>query len=97
MINSHTFNVLFWLKKTSVRRDETLPIYARIYLDSTRVDLSTKKVILEEDWCEKSKRAFKRRKNASLINEELDAMSSNLKKAYLELKDGYAFLFIAFF
>ena len=88
MITSHTLNVHFWLKKNSVRKDGTYPIYVRISIGGTsRVDLITKQNILERNWCEKSKRALKRRKNATLVNEELDAMKSNLKKAYLELKN----------
>ena len=86
MITSHTFNVHFWIKKSAIRKDQTFPVYARISLDSTRVDLSTKHSALEQDWCEKSKRVFKRRTNAKLINDELDEIASNLKVAYRELK-----------
>ena len=69
MITSHTFHVHFWLK------NQTFPVYARISLDSTRVDLSTKHSVLEQDWCEKSKRVLKRRTNAKAINDELDEIS----------------------
>jgi hypothetical protein len=42
MKNLHNFHVLFWLKKTSVKRDETIPIYARIKVDGIPADISTK-------------------------------------------------------
>ena len=88
MITSHNFNIYFWLKKNSVRRDGTLPIYARITIGSTsRVDLSTKQNVLEKNWCDKSSRVLKRTKNAKRINDELDFINSNIKKAFLELKD----------
>jgi len=88
MITSHTLNVHFWLKKSSVRKDGTFPIYARISIGSaSRVDLSTKQNVLEQNWCDKSSRVGKRIKDARRINDELDTIYSEIKKAYKELRN----------
>ena len=88
MITSHTLNVHFWLKKNSVRKDGTLPIYARITISSTsRVDLSTKQNVLEKNWCDKSSRVVKRIKDARRTNDELDTIYSKIKIAYRELRN----------
>lgn len=47
MKNLHNFHVLFWLKKTLVKRYETIPIYARIKVDGIPADIGTKKSTLE--------------------------------------------------
>ena len=48
MTITNTFNVHFWLKKSSIRKDETIPIFARIWIDSIPVDVSTKEATFEE-------------------------------------------------
>ncbi|TSE03990.1 site-specific integrase [Aquimarina algiphila] len=87
MTTSHTFNVRFWLKKTSIKKDGTIPIYARIWIDSIPIDVSAKESILEEHWCAIACRAKIRTKNAKYINEILDNINSGIKKAYKQLKD----------
>ncbi|MDY7396988.1 Arm DNA-binding domain-containing protein [Aureibaculum sp. 2210JD6-5] len=64
MTITHTFNVHFWLKKSSIKKNETIPIYARIWIDSTPVDVSTKEAVLEEHWCTLASRTKKKVKNA---------------------------------
>lgn len=86
MTTSHTFNVHFWLKKSSIRKDGTIPIYARIWIDSIPVDVSTKEAISEEHWSIKASRARTRTKNAKYINEILDDVKFKIKKAYKQLK-----------
>lgn len=87
MTTSHTFNIHFWLKKTSIKKDGTVPVYARIWVDSTPIDVSAKESILEEHWCTVSCRARIRTKNAKLINATLDDVKAGLKNAYKQLKD----------
>ncbi|MGB6153251.1 MAG: Arm DNA-binding domain-containing protein [Pricia sp.] len=86
MTTTHTFNVHFWLKKSSIRKDGTIPIYARIWIDSIPVDFSTKEAISEEQWSTKAGRARTRTKNAKHINEILDDVRFRIKKAYKQLK-----------
>ncbi len=87
MTITHTFNVHFWLKKSSIRKDETIPIYARIWIDSIPVDVSTKEVILEEQWSTTAGRVKTRTKNGKYINEILDDINSKIKTAYKQLKN----------
>lgn len=87
MTITHTLNVHFWLKKTSIRKDETIPIYARIWIDSIPVDVSTKEVILEEQWSALTGRVKVRTKHGKYINDILDDVNSQIKKAYKQLKE----------
>ena len=87
MTITHTFNIHFWLKKSSIRKDETIPIYARIWIDSIPVDLSTKEAVLEEHWSTTVGRATGRAKSVKYINEILDEVNSKIKKAYKQLKN----------
>ncbi|MET2985569.1 site-specific integrase [Aureibaculum conchae] len=92
MTTTHTFNVHFWLKKSSIKKDETVPVYARIWVDSTPVDVSTKEAILEVHWCTSASRVKKRVKNAKCFNETLDDVHSKIKKAYKQLKEEGKFI-----
>ncbi|WP_299555265.1 site-specific integrase [Seonamhaeicola sp.] len=86
MTTTHTFNVHFWLKKTLIKSDGTAPIYARISIDSIRVDLSTKETVFEEYWNFDTKRVKSRTKNAKFINDTLDDIYTKIKSAFRQLK-----------
>ncbi|WP_287062858.1 site-specific integrase [Algoriphagus sp.] len=85
MKTTHTFIIHFWLKKKSIRKDGTTPIYARIRLDGKPADISTKKSVLERHWCPVSERVNLKHKDASFINDSLDDISSELKASYRSL------------
>lgn len=87
MTTTHTLNIHFWLKRSSIKKDGTTPIYARIWIDSSPIDISTKASILEEHWCSKANRVKTRIKNSNIVNDLLDGISSNIKSAYKQLKD----------
>lgn len=87
MTVTHTFNVHFWLKRTAIKKDGTIPIYARIWIDSLYTDVSTKEAVPERHWCAKAARVKKRRENARSLNETLDFILSQIKKAYSQLKN----------
>ncbi len=42
MKTTHTFIVHFWLKKKSIRKDGTTPIYTRVTVNGKRVSISLK-------------------------------------------------------
>ncbi|MCX2682033.1 site-specific integrase [Galbibacter sp. EGI 63066] len=86
MTTTSTFNIHFWLKKSSIKKDGTAPIYARIWIDSVPVDISAKESALEKHWCDRANRVRTRAKNAKNINDALDDINSNIKKAYKQLK-----------
>ncbi|MFC4094839.1 site-specific integrase [Euzebyella saccharophila] len=85
MKTTHTFIIHFWLKKKSIRKDGTTPIYARIRLDGKPADISTKKSVFERHWCPVSERVNLKHKDASFINDSLDDISSELKASYRSL------------
>jgi len=87
MKTTHTFIVHFWLKKKSIRKDRSIPIYARIRLNGTTVDVSTKQLTLEEHWCSEAGRINSEVKDSGFINNELDNVYSEIKSAYKELKE----------
>jgi integrase len=87
MKTTHTFIIHFWLKKKSIKKNGTIPIYARIRLDATPVDISTKLSALKEHWCAESGRVNVKVKDANFINDSLDDFYSAVKAAYQELKD----------
>lgn len=78
MTISTTFNVHFWLKKAGIKKDGTLPIYARITVDGQRADLSTKQSIDENKWCETSRRIKPKFSGAKEINDCLSDIHSKL-------------------
>jgi hypothetical protein len=87
MKTSHTFNVHFWLKKTSARKDGTTPIYARIRLDGIPADVSTKQSIPSEHWCQKACRVNPKVKDARIVNDCLEDIHSDIKAPFQELKE----------
>ena len=87
MTKFHTFNIHFWLKKSSIKNDGTTPIYARIWVDSKPSDISTKESVHAKHWDDKADRVKTRTKNAKIVNDALDEIKSLIKKAYRQLKD----------
>ncbi|TNJ46101.1 site-specific integrase [Tamlana fucoidanivorans] len=85
MRTTHTLNVHFWLKKVSIKNDGTIPIYARIWIDSSPVDISTKEAVLEEHWNLERARVKSRTKYAKVINNALDDIQAKIKIAYKQL------------
>ena len=85
MKTTHTFIVHFWLKKKSVKKDGTTPIYARLRLDGISADISAKEAVLEEFWCPNAERINNKVKNSNLINSSLEDIANGLKTAYREL------------
>lgn len=92
MKNIHTFIVHFWLKKKSIRKNGTIPIYLRIRLDGNSADISTKVTVMEEHWCSKAERVNPKAKDAKYINNALDDISSDIKNTYRELTQEERFL-----
>ena len=90
MKHTHTFIVHFWLKKKSIRKDGTTPIYLRIRLDGKSADISTKESIFPEHWCSKAERVNPKAKNANHVNSALDEFlrKSKIRIAYYYRKVG---------
>jgi integrase len=85
MKTSKTFNVYFWLKKTSKKRNGQIPIYARVNVDGIRADISVKRSTTEESWCITSGRLNPRISKAKDINEYLDDVYAKLLDCHKQL------------
>ncbi len=87
MTISETFSVHFWLKKMAIKKDGTVPIYARITVDGNRADISVKKSVNEKDWCHIARRAKTKSSGAKNINDALSNVYSKLRDCHDMLKD----------
>tara|TARA_R110002033_G_scaffold15675_1_gene44038 strand:+ start:13374 stop:14660 length:1287 start_codon:yes stop_codon:yes gene_type:complete len=87
MTISTTFSVHFWLKKSAIKKDGTLPIYVRITVDGQRADLSAKRSIDENKWCETSRRIIPKFSGAKAINDYLSDIYSKLVACHKQLSD----------
>lgn len=87
MTTSETFSVHFWLKKTAIKKDGTVPIYARITVDGNRADISVKESVKEKDWCPLARRIKTKSSGAKHINDTLGSIYSKLSDCYTKLKN----------
>lgn len=85
MRTSKTFSVHFWLKKKSVRKNGTVPIYARITVDGVRADVSMKRATAIDNWCTQAGRINSRMSAAKPINDYLDGAYSDLVDCHKQL------------
>jgi site-specific recombinase XerD len=67
-----TFNLLFYPKRTSLKKDGTCPVYARITVNGQRVDFVTTVSVPENDWDSHTGRVKSSNKRFRLQNDELD-------------------------
>ncbi len=87
MTISTTFSIHFWLKKSAIKKDGTLPIYARITVDGQRADVSAKQSISEHKWCPIARRIKSKFLGAKEINDILGDTYSKLVNCHKQLSD----------
>ncbi len=80
-----TFSISFWIS-TARRNNGTAKIYARITIDSQRVNMSLKYTIPTESWDRKGSRVLGRTKEAQEINTYLMEVETELFQCYRELR-----------
>jgi len=85
MSYQQTFNVRFWLKKSITRKDGTIPIYARISVNSIVSDLSTQLAVKKSHWCIKAARVKLKYKEAGETNPILEKILAKLHDALDQL------------
>lgn len=81
-----TFNTLFFLKKTALKKDGTMPIMARITVNGTVAHFSTKLSIQPENWDTRSNRAKGRDRDAKEMNLLLSEIQSSLTMSYHDVR-----------
>lgn len=80
-----TFSICFWIS-TSRRYDGTGKIYARITVDSKRVNMSLKYTVPIENWDRQESRVLGKTTEAEEINTYLKEVESELFQSYRELR-----------
>ncbi len=85
MKTTHTFSVVFWLKKRSTKKDGTIPIYARITVDGIRADVSTKHSVLQSYWSYDTGRVKTKVNGAKSINDYLMEVYQDITQSKKEL------------
>jgi site-specific recombinase XerD len=82
-----TFNILFYLKKSSVKKTGYAPLMVRITINGVSAPFSLKAEAKPDDWDTKAGRLRGRTKEASALNNYIDAVRSKILKHYRELCD----------
>ena len=82
-----TFNILFYLKKSSVKKTGYAPLMVRITINGESALFSLKAEAKPDDWDTKAGRLRSRTKGASDLNAYLDDVRSKIRKHYRELCD----------
>ena len=82
-----TFNILFYLKKSSIKKTGYAPIMTRITINGVSAPFSVKAEAKPCDWDTKAGRVRGRTKEANDLNTYLDNARSKIRKHYRELCD----------
>jgi site-specific recombinase XerD len=84
MKNKNTFGVHFLLRK-SRPVDGKFPVYARVCVNKSRVEMSIKKSLAPSDWDEGKGAAKQNKKQLKEFNTELEEIRASFVSVYLEL------------
>ena len=80
-----TFNILFYLKKNSIKKTGYAPLMVRITINGVSAPFSLKAEAKPDDWDTKSGRLYGRTKEANALNTYIDEVRSKIRKHYREL------------
>ena len=81
---ANTFSVMFYLRKLS-STDEKASIYARVTINSKRMDLSMKQKIKTEDWSDQKGMAKTKKEEFRVLNNYLEQMRSSFVECYRDM------------
>ena len=76
-----SFGLLFYLKKPTNYQKGTIPIYLRITVNGSRIELSTKRIIDPGRWNSASERAIGTRDDSRALNAYLDTLQAKVYEA----------------
>ncbi|WP_054560278.1 site-specific integrase [Croceitalea dokdonensis] len=85
MKSSHTFTILFWINASRASYGKA-DLFARITVNSKRVNLSLKRKIPIELWDVISKRVIGRSSFAKQVNHQIDSVQARLIQIYHDLR-----------
>jgi len=80
-----TFKILFYVKRSAIKKDGTAPIIARITVNGKISQLNTKQFIKPSDWSVKLGKAKGRTFEARTTNSILEEIKTSIHKTYNEL------------
>jgi integrase len=80
-----TFNILFYLKKNSIKKTGYAPLMVRITINGESAPFSLKAEAKPADWDTKAGRLHGRTKEANALNSYLDDVRSKIRRHYREL------------
>ena len=82
-----TFSLLFYIKKSALKSDGTVPIMARITLNGEIVQFSVKCWVFPDEWNPRAQRVNGKTANAVKLNNLLDNFRARIFNNYREISD----------
>jgi integrase len=82
---NNTFGVIFYLRKYKATNDGKAPIYARITVNGSRIDLSVKRSIEQDNWNANKGMARGSREEIVKLNNYLEQYRSGIVECYQKL------------
>jgi len=82
-----TFKVLFYIKRTKVLKDGTVPVFARITINRQRAEFSLQESVFEDHWNKNKGCAKGYSKDAKRLNAYLDVVKFKLQEFKKEMED----------
>jgi site-specific recombinase XerD len=91
-METNTFRILFYLKKTKILKNGEAPVFMRITTNGERVDISTHRSINDKLWDQKKGVAMGNTTKSHTLNEYLEHLKSRVYqyKKQLEIEDQIA-------
>ena len=85
-------SILLWLNRSKIKNDKSIPIYARITIEGDRDEISTGKLVKEEDWDNESKQVRKTDPNYREVNSKLLQIKAVLDRHFTILQAQHEFI-----
>jgi site-specific recombinase XerD len=82
----NSISVLFYLRKSIIRKKTEAPIYMRITVNGSRVDLSTHQFTLDDKWDVKHGQVKGPKSETHSVNNTLDNLRSKVNKIFTQLE-----------
>lgn len=82
---TNTFNVIFHLRKFLNATHDKLPVYARITIDSKRIELAVKQLIDPVNWNESRGMAKGNKEEFKILNKYLEQLRASYVECYREM------------
>jgi len=77
-----TFNLLFFIKKSKIKANGTVPIYLRITIDGVPKEISAKRSILLKDWDNRFQKVIGNSIEVKALNAYLKALEQEVYNAH---------------